>query len=207
MMTDPGVLVYIDGVGDGLAPLRVRLMHEELDTGTTWMQMLNTCEQRAKLKLPDFGLEFCMIKGPRDGPAAPFVYITKGDSCPYAALSHCWGYAHLLTTTRGTFEERTRGIEWDKLSKTFQEAAHEAGDHGGSDFRVRGTDDVGGVETAESEQHSVFARVLLKQDAFVEASRARAMARSGTHPNQGVVLPGAGPVDPRAALHPRRRLL
>ncbi|RYP13297.1 hypothetical protein DL767_010818 [Monosporascus sp. MG133] len=153
-------------------------MHEELDTGVTGMQMSNTPEQRAKIKLPDSGLEFCQLGddypalgtslhaspdfrsdacltairgwiddcidnhplcqasgggdtplpkrvvdvGPRDGSAAPFVYITKGESCPYAALSHCWGKAYLLTTTRGTIQARTRGLEWDKLSKTFREA-------------------------------------------------------------------------------------
>ncbi|RYP62015.1 hypothetical protein DL770_009665 [Monosporascus sp. CRB-9-2] len=269
MMADPGVLVYIDGVGDGSAPLRVRLMHEELDISATWTQMSNTREQRAKQKLPDFGLELYTIEGqldndypalgtslhvspdfrsdayliairgwigdcldnhplcqagggggtplpkrvvdvgPRDGSAAPFLYITKRESCPYAALSHCWGKAHLLTTTMGTIEARTRGLECDKLSKTFQEAilvtrdlglrylwigslcivqddaadweeqAMEMGEiyasahvtisaTGESDGSVGLLTTPGTMEVRISASKSVFARVLLEQDAFVK---------------------------------------
>ena len=60
---DPGVLLYIDGTGDGSTPLRVRLMHEKLDTGAAWTQMPNSREQRAKLNLPDYALEIYTLKG------------------------------------------------------------------------------------------------------------------------------------------------
>ena len=40
----------------------------------------------------------------------------------YICLSHCWGSSQIITTTRSTFEDRTKGIAWDDLSKTFQDA-------------------------------------------------------------------------------------
>jgi hypothetical protein len=41
---------------------------------------------------------------------------------PYVALSHCWGTNQTFTTTRGTFLDRTRGIEWMTIPQTFQDA-------------------------------------------------------------------------------------
>jgi hypothetical protein len=44
---------------------------------------------------------------------------TKG--C-YATLSHCWGYANFIQTTKQTVSQRKSGIEWSSLPRTFQDA-------------------------------------------------------------------------------------
>ncbi|KAE9375031.1 HET-domain-containing protein [Stipitochalara longipes BDJ] len=41
---------------------------------------------------------------------------------PYVTLSHCWGTHQIITTTTDSIERHHRRIEWQKLSKTFQEA-------------------------------------------------------------------------------------
>jgi hypothetical protein len=50
------------------------------------------------------------------------VVETKGTRANYLCLSHCWGLEQIITTTKSTLEERMRGIEWENLSKTFQDA-------------------------------------------------------------------------------------
>ncbi|KAF2496648.1 HET-domain-containing protein, partial [Lophium mytilinum] len=40
----------------------------------------------------------------------------------YIALSHCWGTSQHVTTNRETYEDRTVGIPWSSLPKTFQDA-------------------------------------------------------------------------------------
>ena len=47
---------------------------------------------------------------------------TRGKHYDYLCLSHCWGLEQIITTTKGTIEERKRNIPWEKLSKTFQDA-------------------------------------------------------------------------------------
>lgn len=47
---------------------------------------------------------------------------SNGEKEEYICLSHCWGLAQIITTTRATISERKRGIPWDLLSKTFQDA-------------------------------------------------------------------------------------
>jgi hypothetical protein len=41
---------------------------------------------------------------------------------PYVTLSHCWGTQQIITTTIDSIESHHRRIEWQKLSKTFQDA-------------------------------------------------------------------------------------
>lgn len=40
----------------------------------------------------------------------------------FVALSHCWGPKQVITTTLSTLADRKRGIAWNELSKTFQDA-------------------------------------------------------------------------------------
>ena len=43
----------------------------------------------------------------------------------YLALSHCWGTAHgghVPRTTKATLSDRLVSIDWEELSKTFQDA-------------------------------------------------------------------------------------
>ncbi|KAF1828437.1 HET domain-containing protein [Decorospora gaudefroyi] len=58
--------------------------------------------------------------GQRDGVVK--VVETKGARANYICLSHCWGLEQIITTTKSTLQQRMRGIDWDDLSKTFQDA-------------------------------------------------------------------------------------
>ncbi|KAG9229836.1 heterokaryon incompatibility protein-domain-containing protein [Amylocarpus encephaloides] len=46
----------------------------------------------------------------------------RGLSVQYATLSHCWGKAHVIQTTKENLALRMQGIEWAHLPKTFQDA-------------------------------------------------------------------------------------
>ena len=52
------------------------------------------------------------------------LYVTKGESAQYAALSHCWGSRIPVSTTAVTLEDRLKSIKFDASSKTFAEAVH-----------------------------------------------------------------------------------
>jgi len=47
---------------------------------------------------------------------------TVGEVDSYICLSHCWGPAQIITTTRETLEERKRQIRPEDLSQTFKDA-------------------------------------------------------------------------------------
>jgi hypothetical protein len=40
----------------------------------------------------------------------------------YATLSHCWGKADFIQTTKETLDQRKQGIKWADLPRTFQDA-------------------------------------------------------------------------------------
>lgn len=48
--------------------------------------------------------------------------FTAGQIHEYASLSHCWGKTHVIQTTKENLSERMKGIEWDDLPRTFQDA-------------------------------------------------------------------------------------
>ncbi len=51
------------------------------------------------------------------------LYVAKGERREYLCLSHCWGTdGKPLETKRDTLGEFQRGIQWERLTKTFQEA-------------------------------------------------------------------------------------
>lgn len=60
--------------------------------------------------------------GPSDGSQLPKIIESQGKPGAYVALSHCWGKKQIITTTHATFKDRTQGIKWSDLSKTFQDA-------------------------------------------------------------------------------------
>ncbi|CAG8978527.1 hypothetical protein HYALB_00010071 [Hymenoscyphus albidus] len=47
---------------------------------------------------------------------------TEGAKGKYLCLSHCWGLAQIITTTKSTIDYRKKGITWDELSRTFRDA-------------------------------------------------------------------------------------
>jgi hypothetical protein len=53
------------------------------------------------------------------------LYCSRGEYEKYITLSHCWGQADTISTTTGeNLEQRCNGIDWNILSKTFQDAIH-----------------------------------------------------------------------------------
>lgn len=76
---------------------------------------------------------FCREPTPADMPTR-VIHVGRDNNdvrlmeCPdgtkdyYACLSHCWGALSILTTTKATLEERKRGIIWEHLPQTFQDA-------------------------------------------------------------------------------------
>ncbi|RDW56723.1 hypothetical protein BP6252_14016 [Coleophoma cylindrospora] len=57
-----------------------------------------------------------------DDKTPPRLLCMQGERAEYLALSHCWGTEQNFTTTTETLDERTRGIAWEDLPKTFQDA-------------------------------------------------------------------------------------
>lgn len=52
----------------------------------------------------------------------PVLVESHGKHAPYILLSHCWGGKQIIQTTQATLLERTQGIPFDDLPKTFQDA-------------------------------------------------------------------------------------
>jgi hypothetical protein len=50
------------------------------------------------------------------------LYESDTETGEYIALSHCWGSSQNLTTTKASISERKRGLVWDTLPRTFQDA-------------------------------------------------------------------------------------
>lgn len=48
--------------------------------------------------------------------------VSNGSIGRYTCLSHCWGGAQPLKTTKDNFEDHLVSIPWDTIPKTFQEA-------------------------------------------------------------------------------------
>jgi hypothetical protein len=51
------------------------------------------------------------------------LYESSGETSPYAALSHRWGNSQPLSLRLDNISELCRGISWQLIPKTFQEAA------------------------------------------------------------------------------------
>ncbi len=47
---------------------------------------------------------------------------TNKTRAKYICLSHCWGLEQIITTTKSTYEDRKKAIDWEQLSRTFQDA-------------------------------------------------------------------------------------
>jgi hypothetical protein len=66
-------------------------------------------------------IQLCDQRHPQCHPSVS-PSLPQGEAANYIALSHCWGSDQNLTTERATLPERLRGIGWDTLPKTFQDA-------------------------------------------------------------------------------------
>ena len=63
---------------------------------------------------------------PREHASVHLIQTQKSDTCLrcpfYATLSHCWGSVNVIRTTKETLAQRMRGIDWESLPRTFQDA-------------------------------------------------------------------------------------
>ncbi|CZR68235.1 uncharacterized protein PAC_18134 [Phialocephala subalpina] len=50
------------------------------------------------------------------------LHESEGELGSYIALSHCWGFSPMVTSTKATIHHRRNSIQWEELSKTFQDA-------------------------------------------------------------------------------------
>ena len=48
--------------------------------------------------------------------------FAAGQIYQYASLSHCWGKTHVVQTTKKTLSKSMKGIKWDSLPRTYQDA-------------------------------------------------------------------------------------
>jgi ankyrin repeat protein len=64
--------------------------------------------------------------GNRENPGRLRLYVTMGEKRPYTAVAHVYGdisgYYDTLTTTKRNLAEKTRGIDFQQLPKTLQDA-------------------------------------------------------------------------------------
>ena len=60
--------------------------------------------------------------GPSDGSEAPYLYINHGNLGQFVTLSHCWGNAVTVQTTKATLAIHMKQISMLELTKTFQDA-------------------------------------------------------------------------------------
>lgn len=79
------------------------------------------CASDEEPPLPARVLELTRI---HDAPSIKLIE-TKGSKGRYVALSHCWGppSKRPLRTTRANIQDHMSGIDFDRLPKTFQDAA------------------------------------------------------------------------------------
>ncbi|ERF74718.1 hypothetical protein EPUS_04887 [Endocarpon pusillum Z07020] len=63
-----------------------------------------------------------VLKESEDGILQLRLRDTRGLTGCYAALSHCWGSTHHLSTSISSLKERLTNIDFTKLPKTFQDA-------------------------------------------------------------------------------------
>lgn len=57
-----------------------------------------------------------------DGPGRVRLLTTTNEHGKYVCLSHCWGTANFLTTTRSNLAEHEESLALEKLALTFQDA-------------------------------------------------------------------------------------
>jgi len=60
--------------------------------------------------------------GPADGSQEPYLQQTTGKAGQWVALSHCWGSAIILNTTKDTLKLREQKIPFEDLPLSFQDA-------------------------------------------------------------------------------------
>ena len=52
----------------------------------------------------------------------PCLHVSNGEQAPFMCLSYCWGGSLPIRTTRETITSFRKGISWNELPQTFQDA-------------------------------------------------------------------------------------
>ncbi|KAK3362568.1 heterokaryon incompatibility protein-domain-containing protein [Lasiosphaeria hispida] len=95
---------------------------ESFAKARTWMEECTathaSCPKLGNASLPTRVLDV----EPLDRHENPRVYITRGESARYIALSYCWGGPQPLTSTTATIGSNVRGIPLKSLPQTLKDA-------------------------------------------------------------------------------------
>ncbi|KAK5111960.1 hypothetical protein LTR85_011707 [Meristemomyces frigidus] len=96
-----------------------------------WLSQCQTqhhmCSASGPTSLPSRVVEIMK----KDGVPKLRLHESQDEHAEYVALSHCWGEPSLVVKTMGaTLGSHCNEIEWDSLSKTFQDAVHVTADLG-----------------------------------------------------------------------------
>ncbi|MCJ1256403.1 hypothetical protein MMC24_004224 [Lignoscripta atroalba] len=97
------------------------------EKATQWLhECLTThdfCQYPDHASLPTRVVDLLPWKTKKDPILVDSKSLSISDnSTAYVCLSHCWGKAALIRTTKATIEHHKGGIPWTLLSKTFQDA-------------------------------------------------------------------------------------
>ncbi|KAI1734813.1 heterokaryon incompatibility protein-domain-containing protein [Xylaria scruposa] len=76
------------------------------------------CNSRPLTPLPNRVVDV----GDSSHPQVKLYEIHKNETARYMCLSHCWGTEQIIQTKTTTLQQHKKGISWDDLSKTFQDA-------------------------------------------------------------------------------------
>jgi len=86
-----------------------------------WIENCDRSHEDCKLTtLPPLPTRVLDVGPQNDGMI--HLYETNEESEQYICLSHCWGGHQPLKTDFSTIEARKKGINWDELPRTFQDA-------------------------------------------------------------------------------------
>lgn len=76
------------------------------------------CQQQQLSRLPTRVIDV----GSDHQQDCPRLLECDGKADRYIALSHCWGSGRHFTTETTNLNERMKGMKWESLPKTFQDA-------------------------------------------------------------------------------------
>lgn len=111
---------------EGLEPRLETSRHPLLPGGIKWVKTAiercassHKCQLREETPLPTRVLSLA----PSSQDACTVKLVNgRGLFGRYATLSHCWGGHLSCTTTTTNLRERTLGVSWEEISRTFQDA-------------------------------------------------------------------------------------
>ncbi|QDS72641.1 hypothetical protein FKW77_002398 [Venturia effusa] len=120
---EPGKNCPLNSIGPGTVVATD--IQSSIATAKQWLRICETsheqCKKTNSARLPTRVLDVG-VQHRTDLTSDPVLYETRGQEARFIALSHCWGKTPIITTTKETKGARMTGIEWNSLSRTFQDA-------------------------------------------------------------------------------------